>query len=247
MGFVLNEKGRFKYLTIPTLEKSGLILHGFSLKSCHSLKQFVSIFNISPAKGRINPKDLTAAEQVHQDKIAIIDEKKKGNVAKGCDALLTDIPGIPLVIRTADCVPIFLFDPKTKSIGLVHAGWKNSILNIAGKTIQTMKEIFGAELKNILVGIAPSIGPCCYEVKDNVIKLLKKAKKDWRNFVTTTGDGKWYLNLRKLNLSQLIEAGILQTNITISRRCTSCEKDMFYSYRRDGKGTGRMYALIMIK
>ncbi len=240
MGIVLKEKSGLKYLTIQSFEKSGLTVHGFSLKPINNLEGFSQFLNV-------NPRDLTQAEQIHGSSIAIIDKNKKGKIAYGCDALLTNSPGIPLVIRTADCVPIFLLDPKTKTIGLVHSGWKGTIQNIAGKTIQTMKEVFNANPSDILVGIAPSIGPCCYEIKKDVIDMFKEFKEDWKNFVTTGKEDKLYLNLRELNMSQLVRAGVPKINITINNNCTSCDANSFFSYRRDGKGTGRMFSIIMIK
>ena len=239
MGFVLNEKDGSKYLSDPRFEETNLVTHAFSLKTIPTPEKLAETLNI-------NTLDLTHAEQVHEDKIAIIDENTKGKVAKGCDALVTAAPHIPLVIRTADCVPIFLLDPKTKSIALVHAGWKGTLLKIAEKTIQTMRKSFGAQASDILAAIAPSIGECCYEVKKDVIEQLKGSEKNWKEFVTTSKENKWHLNLSKLNISQLLRAGIQEKNITTSKSCTSCEKDMFYSYRRDREKTGRMYGLIML-
>jgi len=240
LEFSSNEKNGIEYLTIPAFERSGLTVHGFSQRDIKKPEDLSGILNIDPT-------DLTQAEQVHGDKIYVIDEKIKGTISSGCDALLTRIPNIPLVIRTADCVPIFLLDPKTMSVGLVHAGWRGSLLNIAGKSIRKMRDSFKSKPEDILAAIAPSIGPCCYEIKENVIKDLKEKLKNWKEFTTTSADEKSYLNLRKLNSSQLIEAGVPKTNITMSKECTACASNRFYSYRKEGEKAGRMFALIMLK
>lgn len=123
----------------------------------------------------------TCCEQVHGDVIAVIDESTAGKGAlayadavKGTDALVTNLTGVPLLLFFADCVPVIFADPITGCIGLAHAGWRGTVADIAQKTVQKMQQAFGAKPQDIIAGIGPCIGSCCYEVDDTVHSAGKK-------------------------------------------------------------------------
>ena len=234
--FLLKEKNNNKFLIIPNFTKTGLTHQAFTTRSVKNLQDICNIL-------KINPSAVIIPKQVHGNTVAVVSDKITKIEA---DALITNKSGILLSIQTADCVPIFILDPKKKAIGLVHAGWKGSIEGIAKSTVEKMKKFFAVQPKNCLIGIGPSIGPCCYQVGKDVIEKLRNSIKNWRNFVAGTAKGKWYLNLRLLNKEMLFEAGCKEENMTISHLCTSCRSDFFHSYRRDRK-TGRMFAILMLK
>ena len=155
-------------------------------------------------------------KQVHGDDVLIAG---KDACAKGCpdaDALITDQKNVPIAIRTADCVPVFIYDPLKQVIGLAHAGWKGTRQRIAAKTVQEMQDKFGCRCYDLKVALGPSIRPCCYEV----------------DIVTA-------------NRRQLAEAGIPDGNIFDGGVCTCCNKD-YFSFRRDGEKAGRMISLMML-
>ncbi len=155
-------------------------------------------------------------KQVHGDDVLIAG---KDACAKGCpdaDALITGRKNVPIAIRTADCVPVFIYDPLKQVIGLAHAGWKGTRQRIAAKTVQEMQDKFGCRCYDLKVALGPSIRPCCYEV----------------DIVTA-------------NRRQLAEAGIPDGNIFDGRVCTCCNKD-YFSFRRDGEKAGRMISLMML-
>lgn len=153
-----------------------------------------------------------------------------------CDGLITNSYGVFLTITTADCLPIFLFDPVVKCVGAVHAGWRGLTCNIIPKAIIMMQNELGSFPENILVFIAPAAGVCCYEVQDDVaIKFSEKyvVRKE-----------KKYLDMKLYAKHQLISSGVDARNIEISEYCTICNPELFHSYRRDREKSGRMMGVI---
>ena len=187
------------------------------------------------------------ADQTHGDNIAVITETEtKGwesleDSVSDSDALITDLPGVMLVILTADCVPILLYDKKKKAVAAIHAGWKGTRSEIVFKTVEKMIEIYGSDPIDILAGIAPSIGKCCYEVGENVAKHFTKIPD-----ALSHKDHKFMLDLPAINHYQLLKAGLLESNIELSGVCTACEVDSFFSYRKEQGCSGRFMSLIGI-
>ena len=194
----------------------------------------------------IEHEDLVCARQVHGSQIKYVQEKDKGRGALSydssladTDALITDKKNLPLAIFTADCLSIFLYDPVTPAIGLVHAGWLSTKENITIKTIKLMEKEFNTPVKDLYVGFGPAIRDCCYEVE-----------KEFNNFFPNDlieRSGHYYLDLVKINKKQVLGLGIKDTNIFDSKICTSCQNEEFFSYRREGKGCGRMISVIMLR
>jgi YfiH family protein len=154
-----------------------------------------------------------------------------------CDALITNVVGIALTVSVADCVPILLYDPMQKSIGITHAGWKGTVGAISQHTVKKMKDEYQSKPENIIVYIGPSAGVCCYEVGEEIaIKFQDE------NVIRKSG--KVFVDLRNENKYQLVQQGITKNNIEVSNYCTICETTLFHSYRRDGQKSGRMTALI---
>ena len=200
---------------------------------------------LSSALG-FNLELMTTAKQVHGNKVAVVTKATRGKGAidhgsalAGIDAMVTNVPGILLMIQAADCVPLLFYDPKQKVIAATHAGWRGTILKIARNTVSSMVKRFKSDPAYIYVGIGPSIGPCCYEVGRKVIREASKDLLKIRN-------GKNYFDLWKANKSQLIEAGIPASNIEVSKICTHCSSDIFFSSRAGGGITGRFGAGIML-
>jgi hypothetical protein len=142
-----------------------------------------------------------------------------------CDGLMTDKNGVRLKIRHADCQAAILFDPVGQCFSVVHAGWRGNVLNIYERAIEAMRESFGSEPENVLVGISPSLGPCCAEFKNFEVELPSRF---WRFQVKPT-----YFDLWEIGKTQLIEAGVQLDNIEVARICTCCNLEEFHSYRRD--------------
>lgn len=162
------------------------------------------------------------------------------------DGLTTDRPGIFIQVATADCVPVLLLDPVRKAVSAVHAGWRGTVLNIAGKAVESMRFYYGSDPANILVGIGPCIGPCCYEVGGDVWEQVEREYFYGGDVLLREKNGKAMLDLVQLNRLQLIEAGVPPDRIAFSGLCTSCFPSLFYSFRRDQKRVGNMTSGIML-
>ena len=187
------------------------------------------------------------ANQTHSDNIKIITKREtKGwdgleDAIEDCDALITSETNIVLTILTADCVPVLLYDSEKKVVAAVHAGWKGTKAGIVAKTVLKMKEVYGCEPQNIIAGIAPSIGACCYEVGEDVAKHFF----DIPDGYIQKGE-KYMLDLPFINRKQLLDVGVREENIEMSNVCTACEVDKYFSYRKEQGCSGRFMSMVAL-
>ena len=200
----------------------------------------------------IGDNPLVQAKQVHEDHVLVIEREM--TCAAGfpenvrsfpADALITALGDIILGVSVADCVPVLLFDRRKEVVATVHGGWRSTAVGLGSKVIRMMGEIFGTRPEDVVVGMGPSIGPCCYEVDEPVISAFANLSPYWYEWVREEGRGRWRLDLVRANQTLLLEAGVPQGQIFSSGFCTSCQQDLFFSHRRDGGKTGRMMGLIM--
>jgi YfiH family protein len=226
-------------------------------------KRFVSA--IAPAEAT-RGMELVALKQIHSDVICAFDGLP-AEVCKG-DASITDEAGLLLGVQTADCVPILLVDPKKRAVAAVHAGWRGTLARILAKTIGQMRMRFGSKPADLLAAIGPSIGGCCYEVGTEVAIQFTSQFANAADYFDElrTGDEpnplQWLnmmppghqpppknvlLDLRKANRAQLLGAGLREANIFVSDQCTVCRRDLLFSYRKEGAGTGRMLSAIGVR
>jgi len=194
---------------------------------------------------------ITAAKQVHGNKVAVTTKAMRGkgsndhaSALNGTDAMVTNVPDILLMIQVADCVPLLFYDPMQRVVGAAHAGWRGTVLKIAKNTVDTMIKQYRSDPAYIYVGIGPSIGPCCYEVGHEVINEVSRNLKV--PDMIKTKNGKSFFDLWEANKRQLIGAGIPASNIEVSKICTHCNSDTFFSSRAGGGITGRFGAGIML-
>jgi len=192
------------------------------------------------------------SEQVHSSNVTVVRDKKYNLGAtdyessiKGTDAMIAKTPGVCLMVLQADCVPILFYDPNKKVIGIAHAGWKGTVSKIARNTVNAMNKNYNSKPKDIIAGIGPAIGPCCYEVKLDVVKKVEKSLDNGKEIIIVR-DGKYYLDLWKANKIQLINSGIAEENIEIAEICTKCNQSIFFSSRASKNAAGRFGAGIMI-
>ncbi len=152
------------------------------------------------------------------------------------DAFVTDQRHVAIAIRTADCVPVFLYDPIKKVIAVVHAGWKGTVERITFKTIELMHALFNCDPKDIQAACGPAGQVCCYEVGPEF--------KEYFPYDITERNGKLYADVTNANVRQLKEAGILVENIENKKICTICSSE-YFSHRRQGLKAGRMISIMM--
>ncbi|HEY3315259.1 MAG TPA: peptidoglycan editing factor PgeF, partial [Bacillota bacterium] len=173
---------------------------------------------------------------------------ERGTAIPGADALITDEPGLTLLIGCADCVPVYLVDPDLPSIGLAHAGWRGTVGRIAAKTLEAMAQAFGTRSGRVLAAIGPSIGSCCYEVDEAVAGPLREAfPEDWPLLLDPgLRPGRWQCDLWAANRTALIQAGVAADRIRVASLCTACNHETFFSHRASGGRAGRMAALLAL-
>ena len=187
------------------------------------------------------------SKQTHTDNIRVVTQEDcgKGIVKKSdiedTDALVTNILDVALIVFAADCTPILMYDREKGAVAAVHSGWRGTVKKISAKCIDIMKREYGSNPKDIICAIGPSIGPCCFEFgEEAVIYFDKKYYRERPN-------GKYDIDLWSMNRDILSEAGVLEENIDMSRVCTVCKSDKFYSYRAHKERAGRQAALIIMK
>ena len=183
-----------------------------------------------------NAKDLAIPEQVHS---TVVEFARFPGMHPAADGLVTTNSNILLMLKVADCVPVYLYEPRKNMIGLVHSGWRGTVGKIVPNAIQLMQKN-GAETGEIRCFLGPAIGICCYEVGVEVAhKFDDEAKMKLE-------DHKWKVGLHDQISLQLASSGILEENIQTSDMCTYESRDC-HSYRRDGDNVGRMFAFMELK
>ena len=158
------------------------------------------------------------------------------------DGLVTSRANIFLMVNTADCVPIFLYDPKLAAIGIIHAGWKGTLGTIISNTIAKLQDI-GSDPKNIYAAIGPHIGGCCYSVNEDRAQVFQALFQN--NLVVFQENDIWNIDLGLANKLQLLESGVWETHIDAPITCTSCQNHLYFSYRKDSQESfGEMLGII---
>jgi YfiH family protein len=173
-----------------------------------------------------------------------LDIEEKKHFLNETDAVITNLKGVCIAIKTADCVPVLLFDRKRKVVAAVHAGWRGTVQDIVSITIHKMVEVFGSAPGDLFAGIGPSISPKVYEVGEEV---WNKFSPEFYQPTNPAKVDKRLINLWNANYHQLIKAGVPADQIEVARICTFSDTDRFFSARRDGLKTGRMATGIMIR
>lgn len=265
----IHEKNQVVYLSFPHLESLPFIKHGFTTRIGGISEGIYESMNLNFSTGdkrenvlenykiicktlEIDYNNLVLSAQTHDIHIKCVEDGDRG---KGIlrekdyleiDGLITNVANIPLVTLYADCVPVFFVDPVRKVVGLAHAGWKGTVKGIVEKMVGKFVDVYGSKKEEILVGIGPSIGSCCFEVEKDVAEEFEKIAL-FKEYVINKGTGKYMIDLWAINKAILIEAGIGAENIILTDICTKCNKDMLFSHRGHQGKRGGMAAIIQLK
>ncbi|HOO11567.1 MAG TPA: peptidoglycan editing factor PgeF [Bacillota bacterium] len=269
MAFTRHEREGIVYFTIPSFDDTGLARNCFTTRvggvSSGRVKGLNLGFSRPDSRENVNEnfrrlcravgidsESLVFSNQVHGTHVREVTAQDAGkgiwrdSDIKNTDGLITSSRGVTLTTFYADCVPLYFLDPVKRVAGLAHAGWRGTVAGIALETVKRMNEAFGSRPEDMLVGIGPSICRDCYEVDEPVVSRLKENIGSWRDVITPLGKGKFLLDLQLTNRIVLQKAGIREENITDSGLCTMCNGELFYSYRREGKDTGSLAALLQL-
>lgn len=190
-------------------------------------------------------EDVVTAQQVHGARVAVVTGADRGRTIPTTDGLVSDTPGIALLLRFADCVPILLFDPMRRAVGLVHAGWRGTIEGIATRAVRAVEQAFGTQPADLRAALGPAIGPCCYEVGEDVAEAVQCSPFNEDTLLRPGASGRWYFDLPEANRQQLLAVGVC--HIEQANMCTVCHRHEFFSHRGDGATTGRFAVLIGLK
>ncbi len=262
IGFEHRKCGNFEYLISPLLEKEG-VKHCFTTRlGGVSEEEHLSSLNLGFLRGdrdefviknvnivcsalSFTEENLSRTNQVHDSKVAILKEPVK--VSVGCDALVTDKGGIPLLSTSADCVPVLLYDREKKVCASIHSGWKSTVKKIVLNAVKAMVNEYGSDPADILAAIGPSIGKCCFQIKKDVYDAFSESFRDL-SFIKEEGDGIHYrADLWEAVRRTLIEAGLKDENISLAGECTVCNNQLYFSSRA-GKGKfGSLGAIIELE
>ena len=192
----------------------------------------------------IDSNRLVMPHQVHDCVVRRIDGPQQG-VIEGVDAVMTDVPQLCIGVSTADCIPVLLYDSTHRAVSAVHAGWRGTVLRIVQKAVEAMHDTYGTAPADLQAVIGPGISLDSFEVGDEVYDQFLSAGFDMQTI--SRRDAKWHIDLPMCNRLQLMEAGIPSNNIQMTNICTYQQYDRYFSARRLGIQSGRIYTGILIK
>ena len=176
--------------------------------------------------------NLATVKQIHSAKVVAADGRC-GILGEG-DALLEDREGSVVAVKTADCLPVLLVDPRHRAVAAVHAGWRGTVAHIVGAAVDAMRARFHTAPADLHAALGPGIGECCYEVGPEVAAHFGR-------------QGRAHISLEDANRAQLLDAGVTPERIYASNVCTMCQGEEFHSFRRDREAAGRQYSFAGIR
>lgn len=232
-------------------------LHGFTTRHTGASSGPYASLNLGLSSGderalvEANRDLLLERLGVGRDQVCAFDQVHGKRVLVGspawfedeADAAISDDPGLLLVVSAADCFPLLFFDPASGAVGAAHAGWRGTLAGIAGEVVGALGREYGSTPLDLQVLIGPGIGACCYEVSREVAGEFELAGFSDACFRPGAGE-RPHLDILNANREVLTAAGVLPGRVTAVERCTSCERELFYSHRRDRGKTGRMWGFV---
>jgi YfiH family protein len=262
--------------TVGTLGLYPEILHGISTRLSPdgvdwnlSSRRGTALHPPSPAVALANRQALAhrlgiqlarmvGCQQVHGSEVAVVSPEDAGRgmypdvpSMLGADAMVTDAPGIYLLALSADCPPVFFYDPVRKAVGLAHSGWKGTVARIAGNVVSEMSQQFGSNPADVIAAVGPGIGPCCYSVGRDVIEVAELAFTGaWDGpepVLETDSEGLTYFNLREAIRRALLDSGVRPENLALEEVCTADNLDTFYSHRGEAGQCGLFGAVLGLR
>lgn len=268
----INQQDGVTFLSFPLLEKTGVVVCGFSTRLGGVSRGCCESMNLSFTRGDdpeavmenyrrighalgISPEQIVCSDQTHTVNVRKVGRDDCGNgITKpkpygDVDGLITDEAQVALATFYADCVPLYLVDPEKKAIGLAHSGWRGTVGKIGKATVEAMRREYGCRPEAIRTVIGPSICQECYEVSEDVAEAFKKAYDPglWDRLMTRREDGKYQLNLWEACRENFLEAGILPEHISMPEICTCCNPGFLFSHRASKGKRGNLAAFLMLK
>ena len=264
MSFIENNKNGFVYMTASNIET----VHAFTTRFGGGSQGIYSSLNLSVSSGDTREniesnykimcsalglplEDMVYTKQVHKAYVQPVTKQDStwlfDTVPVDRDVLITNVPGLPIIAFTADCIPVLLYDKVAGAVGAIHAGWRSTVQNIVGNAVFEMSKNYGSKLENIMCAIGPGIGKCCFETDSDVPEaVISVLGKKGEQYVRPQGD-KFYVDIKGVNSELLQRAGVPQENIEVSDECTICCHDKYWSHRYTKGRRGCQACVIMLK
>ena len=194
----------------------------------------------------IDDDRLLMPHQVHETEIVAVDETSQESQLEGVDALMTNVPGLCIGVSTADCIPVLLYDKVNHAVSAIHAGWRGTVKRIVEKAVAQMTAVYGSRPSDIIAQIGPGIHVESFEVGDEVYEAFAAAGFSLETISRRYGE-KWHIDLPECNRQQLLATGIPDAQITVSPICTYQHPDLYFSARRLGINSGRIFTGIEMR
>lgn len=259
---IRHENDGIVYYTFENLAPYGEVIHGITARHGGVSTGPWSSLNLTKGNGDdpahveenlrragaafgIARRDLISPNQRHTTHAARVGQAQRGEVVPNTDTLLTDEPDVPILLRYADCTPVLLYDPRRRALAVVHSGWRGTVAGAVPAAISAMREAFGSRPADLVAGVGPSIGPCCYEVGDEVVAAVRASFEAAETLLPRNGSERRHFDLWSANRRWLEEAGVGQ--IEVAGICTACHTDEFFSYRGGRGKTGHFGALMALR
>jgi YfiH family protein len=255
----------------PLIEKTGLVRHGFTTRKggvsrgCYAhmnlsmtrtdgVEEAKENYALAAAAMDIDVRDVVLVDGVHGVNVKRVYAANRGDglsVAYGgererFDAMVCDDAGVALATIHADCAPLFVVDVAHRAIGLCHAGWRGTADGIGTQLLRSMREAFNSAPHDLVAMIGPHIGPCCFEVDEDVARRFDAAFAGFGGIRPGEVAGKYFVDLTLAMAYQLYAHGVPARRVNVARLCTCCNQTLFHSYRRDGRRGGAMASFLQL-
>lgn len=204
----------------------------------------------------VDPERIVRTGQVHENNVFVVREEHAGMGRRRdtptpgtADAMITRAVNVPLMTLAADCLPLLMYDPVQGAVAAVHAGWRSTVVDIAGETVRAMEREFGTNPADILAFLGPAIGVCCNEVGPEVTAAWREIASDlgpMTELAVTRPAVKEHFDVPRANALLLQRAGVQPDHMDVSNICTKCNLDDWFSHRGQGAATGRQGGVIML-
>lgn len=269
MNIVEQTKNGVTFFQSDGITAAGGAAHGFSTRVGGVSEGMWESLNLGPSRGddpdhvRENYRRFFAAIGAQGEKMAMTNQIHGGKVrcvttadvhgdpcekaGYEADGLMTDLPGVTLVVYSADCIPILFYDPVRRVIAAVHAGWRGTAAGIATAAVERMRDVYGCDPADILAAVGPGIGPDCFETHEDVPNAMTAALSTAvLQHIKIKENGKFAVDLKGINAMRLEQAGLNSAHIAVSQLCTACRSELFWSHRKLGTNRGSMAAAIQL-
>jgi hypothetical protein len=257
-----HQHNELAYYTFPALDGFPELLHGITTRHGGVSAGRYASLNLSNGLGDdpaavaenlertcaafgIRRDHLVSPNQRHTANVRRVGAADRGRIWPNYDTLITDEPGVPLLLRYADCAPVLIYDPAHHALALIHSGWRGTVLGGGRPAVEALTAAFGSRPADMIAAIGPCIGPCCYEVGEDVTAAVRAALDRPDDLLLSCNGARPHFDLWTANRHLLEQAGI--GRIEAAQLCTACRTDEFYSHRAERGKTGHFGAVMMLR